>query len=61
MDQRAERLARGDPAAFAELYDACADRVQQFTVDLKETADEAPREESSNGSGSSREPRSPSC
>jgi RNA polymerase sigma-70 factor, ECF subfamily len=32
MDQRAERLARGDPAAFAELYDACADRVHHYLV-----------------------------
>jgi len=32
MDQRAERLARGDRAAFAELYDACADRVHHYLV-----------------------------
>ena len=32
MDQRAERLARGDPSAFAELYDACADRVHHYLV-----------------------------
>lgn len=32
MDRRAERLARGDPAAFAELYDACADRVHRYLV-----------------------------
>ncbi|MFI5460355.1 MAG: RNA polymerase sigma factor [Isosphaerales bacterium] len=32
MDQRAERLARGDPAAFAELYDACANRVHHYLV-----------------------------
>jgi RNA polymerase sigma-70 factor, ECF subfamily len=32
MDQRAERLARGDPAAFAELYDNCADRVHHYLV-----------------------------
>ena len=32
MDQRAERLARGEPAAFAELYDACADRVHHYLV-----------------------------
>lgn len=30
MDQRAQRLARGEPQAFAELYDACADRVHQY-------------------------------
>jgi RNA polymerase sigma-70 factor, ECF subfamily len=32
MDLRAERMARGDPAAFAELYDACADRVHHYLV-----------------------------
>ncbi len=32
MDQRAQRLARGDPAAYAELYDACADRVHHYLV-----------------------------
>ena len=32
MDPRAERLAQGDPAAFAELYDACADRVHHYLV-----------------------------
>ena len=32
MDEQAERLARGDPAAFAELYDACADRVHHYLV-----------------------------
>jgi len=32
MDPRAERLARGDPAAFAELYDECADRVHHYLV-----------------------------
>jgi RNA polymerase sigma-70 factor, ECF subfamily len=26
------RLARGEPAAFAELYDACADRVGHYLV-----------------------------
>ena len=30
MENRGERLARGDPAAFAELYDACADRVHHY-------------------------------
>ena len=30
MDLRAERLAHGEPAAFAELYDACADRVHHY-------------------------------
>ena len=32
MDQRAQRLARGEAAAFAELYDACADRVHHYLV-----------------------------
>jgi len=32
MDQRALRLARGDSEAFAELYDACADRVHHYLV-----------------------------
>jgi len=30
MEDRGERLARGDPAAFAELYDACAVRVHHY-------------------------------
>jgi len=32
MDQRAERLARGEREAFAELYDECADRVHHSLV-----------------------------
>jgi RNA polymerase sigma-70 factor (ECF subfamily) len=32
MDQQALRLSRGDPEAFAELYDACADRVHHYLV-----------------------------
>ncbi|GAC1474298.1 MAG: RNA polymerase sigma factor [Isosphaeraceae bacterium] len=32
MDERAERLARGDPAAFEKLYDSCADRVHHYLV-----------------------------
>jgi RNA polymerase sigma-70 factor, ECF subfamily len=32
MDERARRLARGDPSAFAELYDACADRLHHYLV-----------------------------
>ncbi len=32
MDDRAERLARGDSEAFGELYDSCADRVHHFLV-----------------------------
>jgi RNA polymerase sigma-70 factor, ECF subfamily len=40
MDPRVERLARGDPFAFAELYDACADRVHHYlVVRLGSTAD----------------------
>lgn len=30
MDGLAERLCQGDPAAFAELYDACADRLHHY-------------------------------
>jgi RNA polymerase sigma-70 factor (ECF subfamily) len=30
MDERARRLARGDPSAFAELYDDCADRLHRY-------------------------------
>jgi RNA polymerase sigma-70 factor, ECF subfamily len=32
MGELGERLARGDRAAFAELYDACADRVHHYLV-----------------------------
>jgi len=32
MDLRAKRLASGEPEAFAELYDACADRVHHYLV-----------------------------
>jgi RNA polymerase sigma-70 factor (ECF subfamily) len=32
MAELADRLARGDPAAFAELYDACADRLHHWLV-----------------------------
>jgi RNA polymerase sigma-70 factor (ECF subfamily) len=32
MDERADRLARGDREAFAALYDACADRVHRYLV-----------------------------
>ncbi len=32
MGELADRLARGEPAAFAELYDACADRLHYFLV-----------------------------
>jgi len=30
MDKLTERLARGDPAAFADLYDQCADRLHHY-------------------------------
>ena len=30
MQQLADRLARGEEAAFVELYDACADRLQRY-------------------------------
>ena len=32
MADLADRLARGEPAAFAELYDTCADRLHHFLV-----------------------------
>jgi len=32
MNQLGERLAQGDQAAFAELYDACADRIHHYLV-----------------------------
>ena len=32
MDGLGERLARGERAAFAELYDACADRLHHYLV-----------------------------
>jgi RNA polymerase sigma-70 factor (ECF subfamily) len=32
MDDRAQRLARGDDSALVELYDACADRVHHYLV-----------------------------
>jgi RNA polymerase sigma-70 factor (ECF subfamily) len=40
MNELADRLARGEPAAFAELYDACADRLHHYlTLHLGSTAD----------------------
>jgi RNA polymerase sigma-70 factor (ECF subfamily) len=40
MGELAERLAAGDPAAFAELYDACADRLHRWLcMHLQSTAD----------------------
>jgi RNA polymerase sigma-70 factor, ECF subfamily len=32
MHELAARLARGDEAAFAELYDACADRLHGYLI-----------------------------
>ncbi|MCH7689036.1 MAG: sigma-70 family RNA polymerase sigma factor, partial [Planctomycetes bacterium] len=32
MEKLDERLARGEQAAFAELYDACADRLHHYLV-----------------------------
>ena len=32
MHELSKRVARGDQAAFAELYDACADRVQRYLI-----------------------------
>ena len=32
MENLSRRLAQGDPAAFAALYDACADRVHHYLV-----------------------------
>jgi RNA polymerase sigma-70 factor (ECF subfamily) len=32
MHELAARLARGDEAAFAELYDACADRLHHYVA-----------------------------
>jgi RNA polymerase sigma-70 factor, ECF subfamily len=32
MEPLSQRLGRGDRAAFAELYDACADRVHHYLV-----------------------------
>lgn len=40
MNEFADRLARGEPAAFAELYDACADRLYGWlVVHLRSAAD----------------------
>ena len=32
MQPLADRLARGDDSAFAELYDACADRLHRYAA-----------------------------
>lgn len=40
MNELADRLARGEPAAFAELYDACADRLYGWLLlHLRSAAD----------------------
>jgi RNA polymerase sigma-70 factor (ECF subfamily) len=47
MGDLGDRLARGDRAAFAELYDACADRVHHYLVvrlGSREDADDALQE-----------------
>jgi RNA polymerase sigma-70 factor, ECF subfamily len=41
MDELRERLARGDAAAFAELYDACADRLHHYLTVRLGSRDEA--------------------
>lgn len=41
MDKLAERLARGDAVAFAELYDACADRLHHYLTLRLGSRDEA--------------------
>jgi RNA polymerase sigma-70 factor (ECF subfamily) len=47
MDTLGKRLARGDHAAFAELYDACADRIHHYLMIIlgsKEDAEDALQE-----------------
>ena len=47
MDSLGQRLARGDQAAFAELYDACCDRCHHYVVTVvgtREAADEVMQE-----------------
>jgi RNA polymerase sigma-70 factor, ECF subfamily len=41
MDKLGERLAQGDAAAFAEFYDACADRLHHYLTVLLGSRDEA--------------------
>ena len=38
-----ERLARGEQTAFAELYDACADRVHHYLLVRLGTKEESVR------------------
>jgi RNA polymerase sigma-70 factor, ECF subfamily len=47
MDSLGQRLARGDRAAFAELYDACSDRCHHYVITVvhtREAADEVIQE-----------------
>jgi RNA polymerase sigma-70 factor (ECF subfamily) len=47
METLGQRLARGDQTAFAELYDACADRCHHYVVTVvgdREAADEVMQE-----------------
>lgn len=47
MERLDQRLARGDRTAFAELYDACADRCHHYLVvrlGSRESADEVLQE-----------------
>ena len=47
MHTLAQRLAQGDQAAFAELYDACSDRCHHYVVTVvgtRESADEVMQE-----------------
>lgn len=41
MGELGDRLARGEQAAFAELYDACADRLYPFLVALLDSRSDA--------------------
>ena len=41
MDGLGRRLARGDEAAFAELYDACADRIFHYLMVRLQSRDDA--------------------
>lgn len=41
MAKLGDRLARGDADAFAELYDACADRLHHYLTDRLGSRDEA--------------------
>jgi len=44
MNDLAQRLARGEPAAFGELYDCCGDRVHHYLTTFlgsRDAADEA--------------------